>query len=47
MGKIAYKQRVKQVLRSKRAQNVAKAKFVNFKKVCRVVVQKRGAASGR
>ena len=46
LGKTAYKRRVKNFLRTRRAQNVAKAKFSGFKGVCRKVVQKRGAASG-
>ena len=45
MGKTAYKARVKAVLKSKKAQAVAKAKFHNLKKVCQEVVQKKGAAS--
>ena len=44
-GKTAYKQRVRAVLRSKKAQEVARAKFRNFKKVCQEVVRKKGAAS--
>jgi hypothetical protein len=46
LGKTAYKQRVRSVLRSKKAQSVAKAKFRNFKKVCQTVWKKKGAASG-
>ena len=46
LGKTAYKQRVRSVLRSKKAQSVAKAKFRNFKKVCQTVWRKKGAASG-
>ena len=45
MGKTAYKVRVKSILKSKKAQNVAKAKFNNFKKVCQEVRRKKGAAS--
>ena len=45
LGKTAYKARVKAVLRSKKAQAVAKAKFNRFKKVCQEVVRKKGAAS--
>ena len=37
--------RVKAVLRTKKAQNVAKAKFLALKKVCREVCKKKGAAS--
>ena len=45
MGKAAYKKRVQAVLRSKKAQAVAKAKFKAFRKVCLEVARKRGAAS--
>jgi transposase len=45
MGKAAYKQRINAVLKSKKAQTVAKAKFNNFKKVCKEVARKKGAAS--
>ena len=45
MGKTAYRQRIKAILKGKRAQNVAKAKFSNFKSVCKEVVKKHGAAS--
>ena len=42
---MAYKARVKAVLKTQKAQDVAKAKFKVFKKVCREVDRKRGAAS--
>ena len=42
---VSNKQRVKQVLSTAKAQNVAKAKFRNFKKVCKEVVKKKGAMS--
>ena len=45
LGKTAYKQRIKAVLRSRKAQTAAKAKFANFRKVCKEVALKRGAAS--
>jgi hypothetical protein len=45
LNKIQYKQRVKEVLRTVKAQNVAKAKFRNLKKVCKEVVKKKGAMS--
>ena len=45
LGKTAYKARVKALLRTKKAQDVAKAKFNRFKKVCQEVVEKKGAAS--
>ena len=37
--------RVRNFLKTKKAQDVAKAKFNNFKKVCCEVVKKGGAAS--
>ena len=40
LGKTAYMKRVKSVLRSKKAQEVAKAKFNALKKVCCEVVKK-------
>ena len=45
LGKSAYRLRVKSVLKSAKAQAVAKAKFNNFKKVCQEVWAKKGAAS--
>ena len=45
MTKHAYKKRVQSVLRSRKAQAVAQAKFKAFKKVCIEVVRKRGAAA--
>ena len=45
LGKTACKIRVKKFLKSKKAQDVAKAKFNAFKKVCQEVVRKKGAAS--
>ena len=45
LDKAQYKRRVKEVLRTVKAQEVAKAKFHNFKKVCQEVVKKKGAAS--
>ena len=45
LSKAEYKQRVRDVLRTVKAQNVAKAKFQNLKKVCKEVVLKRGAMS--
>ena len=45
LGKTAYKIRVKNLLRSKKAQEVAKNKFKNFKAVCKEVLKKKGAAS--
>ena len=45
MGEAAYKKRAQCVLRSKKAQAVAKAKFKAFKQVCVEVARKHGAAS--
>ena len=45
LNKVQYKQRAKEVLRTAKAQNVAKAKFRNLKKVCKEVVKKKGAMS--
>ena len=45
LNKTQYMQRVRAVLRTVQAQNVAKAKFRNLKKVCREVVSKNGAMS--
>lgn len=45
LGKMAYRTRVRNFLRTRKAQDVAKAKFRAFKKVCREVVDKKGAAS--
>jgi len=45
LGKTAYRVRVRSMLKSQKAQNVAKAKFNAFKKVCQEVKRKRGAAS--
>ena len=47
LGRTAYKQRVKNVLRSRQAQHVAKQRFGGFKGVCKEVVLKQGAASRR
>ena len=45
LGKMAYKVRLTRFLKTRRAQDVAKAKFNAFKNVCREVKNKRGAAS--
>ena len=45
LGKTAYRVRVRNFLKTKKAQDVAKAKFNNFKKVCCEVVKKGGTAS--
>ena len=42
-GKLAYKRRIRSMLESRRAQRVAKKFAASLKKVCREVVQKKGA----
>ena len=44
-GQAAYKQRVRNVLTSKKAQQVAANCATSLKKTCKEVVQKKGAAS--
>ena len=46
LGKTAWTVRLKRLLKTQKAQTVAKRKFQNFKKVCKVVYQKKGAHSG-
>ena len=46
LGKTAWMCRLKRLLKTQKAQNVAKKKFQNFKKVCKVVYKKNGAHSG-
>ena len=46
LGKMAYKDRVRRVLRTKRAQTIAKNCANSLRKVCREVVKKKGAATG-
>ena len=45
LGKLAWKKRLRNVLKTKKAQDVAKAKWSSFKKVCQEVKKKKGAAS--
>ena len=45
LTKVAFKARVRALLRTQRAQKVAKAKFAALRRVCAEVVRKRGAAS--
>ena len=40
------RRRLRRLLKTQKAQSVAKRKFQNFKKVCKVVYQKKGAHSG-
>lgn len=46
LGKMAYKDRVRRVLRTKKAQTTAKNCANSLRKVCREVVKKKGAATG-
>ena len=45
MGRVAYTARVKRVLRSKKAQDVAAADARSLRKVCKQIVKRKGAAS--
>ena len=45
LGKTAYIERVRRVLRTKKAQDVAKSQANSLRKVCQAVVQKKGAAT--
>ena len=45
LGKMAYRVRLVRLLKTKRAQQVAKNCFLGLRKVCREVVQKKGAAT--
>jgi len=47
LGKTAFKARVRRVLSSKKAQLVASNHAKSFRATCRLVVQKKGAATGR
>ena len=47
LGKMAWKRRLRNLLRSKHAQTVARKKFQNFKKVCKIVSKAKGAHSGQ
>ena len=46
LGKTAWTIRLRRLLKTQKAQTVAKRKFQNFKKVCKVVYQRKGAHSG-
>ena len=45
LGKLAWKRRLTNFLKTRKAQTVAKAKWANFKTVCKEVKDKEGAAS--
>ena len=47
LEKFAYRERVRRVLKSKKAQKVASNIAGGFRKTCRIVDIKLGAASGR
>ena len=46
LGKVAYKDHVRRVWRTKRAKTIAKNCANSLRKVCREVVKKKGAATG-
>ena len=46
LGKTAWTIRLRRLLKTQKAQTVAKRKFQNFKKVCKAVYQRKGAHSG-
>ena len=46
LGKMAYKARVRRVIKSKKAQDVAKSYANSLRNVCKAVLKKKGAASG-
>ena len=46
LGKMAYKERVRAICRSKKAQTAASNYAKSFRKACAAVVKKKGAASG-
>ena len=46
LGKTAYIERARRVLKSQKAQGVAKNQANTLRKVCTAVVQKKGAATG-
>ena len=45
LTKTQYRRRVQEVIRTVKAQKVAKAKFQNLRKVCEEVIKKKGAMS--
>ena len=46
LGKMAYRARVRSILQTKKAQEIAATYAKRLRKVCQVVVKKKGAASG-
>ena len=47
LGKMAYKARVKAFLKTRKAQNAAKRQWRSMRSVARIVIRKKGAASGK
>ena len=47
LDKASYRRRVREVLRTRKAQQAAKNIAKGFKKVCKLVVQEKGAHSGK
>ena len=47
LGKMAYMTRVKAFLKTRKAQNAAKRHWSSAKSVARIVIRKKGAASGK
>ena len=45
LGKMAYRERVKRVLQTKKAQNVAKKCALGLRRVCKVVIKGGGIAT--
>ena len=45
LGKMAYRQRVRRVMQSAKARNVAINTWGSFRKTCREVVKKKGKAT--
>ena len=45
LGKMAYKHRIRSIIKTKKAQQVAAAHAASLRKVCKEVVAKKGAAS--
>ena len=47
LGKTAYKERVRSVLSTKKGQDVAASSAKGLRAVCRTVLRKKGAATGK
>ena len=46
LNKFAYRERIKRVLKSPKAQQVAATQAKTYRRVCRMVIKKKGAATG-